>query len=307
MYQTFFSLQKSPFSIAPDPDFLFLSHCHQEAMAHLTYGLQGNGGFVVLTGDAGTGKTMVCHALLEEMAEDTDVAFITPPKSAEFPLLAKICDAFGLERTLKNESVHSLFHIISTWMLSNYSQGRKAIVLIDDAHTLSFDMLEQLRLLTNIESNYQKPLQIILIGQTPLQQTLQSKSLRQLSQRITARYQLQRLTNDEVCFYIKHRLKVAGANTPIFEEKALTKIAKMSQGRPALINLICDKCLLFSYTAGNKNIPAKLIQRVSKEIDYVTPEKSSTRQSRVLFSLGVALLVLTVGFKFTALLGYFSQ
>lgn len=306
MYQTFFSLKKSPFSIAPDPDFLFLSASHQEAMAHLTYGLQGNGGFVVLTGSAGTGKTMVCHALLEEMPADTDMAFITPPKASEFSLLAKICDAFNLEFSRENESVHSLFHIISTWMLSNYSQGRKAIVLIDDAHTLSFDMLEQLRLLTNIESNYEKPLQIILIGQTALQQTLQSKSLRQLSQRITARYQLQRLTSNEVCFYIKHRLTVAGANMPIFEKNALKKITKISQGRPAVINLICDKCLLFSFTTGNKIISAKLVQRISKEIDYVAPEKSTKRQTVVLFVLVFSLLLVTVGFQFTALLDYFS-
>ena len=307
MYQTFFSLKKSPFSASPDPDFLFLSNSHQEAMAHLTYGLQGNGGFVVLTGEAGTGKTMVCHSLLKEMPSDTDVAFITPPKEHAVELLSKICDAFGLEFSRENESVHFLFHVISTWMLSNYSQGRKAIVLIDDAHTLSFDMLEQLRLLTNIESNYQKPLQIILIGRTRLQETLQSNSLRQLSQRITARYQLQRLTKDEVLFYIKHRLKIAGSNAPIFEDKALKKIIELSEGTPALINLICDKCLLFSFTSDKKSVSAKLVQRISKEIDYIGTKKVSTKQLVGLFVFILSLLVVTIAFQFTALTHYFSE
>ena len=267
MYQTFFSLQKSPFSIAPDPDFLFPSHCHQEAIAHLTYGIQGNGGFVVLIGESGTGKTLICQTLLKSIPDDTDVAFITSPKQSAFGVLAKICEAFNLNFSKENESVHYLFHVISSWMLSNHSQGRKAIILIDDAHQLSFDILEQLRLLTNIESNCQKPLQIILIGQLKLEEALQTKALRQLSQRITARYQLAALNEKEVLFYIKHRLSIAGANSDIFEKKALHKIAKISRGIPSVINLICDKSLLFSFTQERRKVSLQLINRINTEME----------------------------------------
>lgn len=305
MYQTFFSLKKSPFSISPDPDFLFLSNSHQEAMAHLTYGLQGNGGFVVLTGESGTGKTMTCHALLENMPSDTDVAYIVPPKDSALVLLLKICEGLNLEFSAEGESVHSLFHVISTWMLSNYAQGRKAIVLIDDAHTLSFDMLEQLRLLTNIESNYQKPLQIILIGQPKLQQILDKKELRQLSQRITARYHLNNLNEKEVLFYIEHRLRIAGANMCIFEPKALHQIAKISAGAPALINLMCDKCLLFAFTHGHKTISPKLVKQISGEIDYCNTTKIASKGIIATSSLIFLLVVSVIIAKFDTLMGYF--
>ena len=298
MYQEFFSLKEQPFSISPDPDFLFLSDRHKEALAHLKYGLQGNGGFVLLTGEVGTGKTTVCRFLLQEMPEEVDVAFILNPALTEIELLATICDEFNIHYQLDKISLKSLFDALTSWMMDNLSQGRSAVVLIDEAQHLSFSVLEQLRLLTNIESNNKKPLQVILIGQTELQQKLKQTELRQLAQRITARYHLLPLTAEETEYYIQHRLNVAGTHYPLFDPRLPRKIFKHSQGIPRLINLICDRCLLCTYSENASKVSPKMLKLAVQELaldDQVKEQVTSLKQwGRLSF---LALLILLTGMQ----------
>ena len=307
MYQEFFSLKEQPFSISPDPDFLFLSDRHKEALAHLRYGLQGNGGFVLLTGEVGTGKTTVCRFLLQEMPEEVDVAFILNPALTEIELLATICDEFNIEYQQDKISLKLLFDALTSWMMKNLLQGRSAVVLIDEAQHLSFSVLEQLRLLTNIESDNKKPLQVILIGQTELQQKLKQTELRQLAQRITARYHLLALTEKETEYYIQHRLNVAGALYPLFEPGLLRKIFKYSQGIPRLINLICDRCLLCAYSENASKISPQMLKLAVKELDLdnqihneVSPLKQWWRFSCL------TILILFTGMQIPKILNYFS-
>ena len=307
MYQEFFSLKEQPFSISPDPDFLFLSERHKEALAHLSYGLQGNGGFVLLTGEVGTGKTTVCRSLLQDMPKEVDVAFILNPALTEVELLATICDEFNIEYSQDKISLKLLFDALTSWMMNNHLQGRSAVVLIDEAQHLSFSVLEQLRLLTNIESNNKKPLQVILIGQTELQQKLKQTELRQLAQRITARYHLLALTEKETAYYIQHRLNIAGAAYPIFEPGLLRKVFKYSQGIPRLINLICDRCLLCAYSENAPKISPQMLKLAVKEIDLggqvasgVSPLKQWWR-----FSF-LAILILVTGWQLPKIVNYIS-
>ena len=295
MYQEFFSLKEQPFSISPDPDFLFLSDRHKEALAHLRYGLQGNGGFVLLTGEVGTGKTTVCRFLLQEMPQEVDVAFILNPALTEIELLATICDEFNIEYQQDKISLKLLFDALTSWMMNNHLQGRSAVVLIDEAQHLSFSVLEQLRLLTNIESNNKKPLQVILIGQTELQQKLKQTELRQLAQRITARYHLLALTQKETEYYIQHRLNVAGAVYPLFEPGLLKKIFRHSQGIPRLINLICDRCLLCAYSENASKISAQMLKSAVKELDLSSQTRNelSSLKQWGRFSFLVILILFT--------------
>jgi len=299
MYQDFFSLKGQPFSISPDPDFLFLSNRHQEAIAHLQYGVQGNGGFVLLTGEVGTGKTTVCRKLLQEIGATTDIAFILNPALTEIELLATICDEFKIDYEKDKVSLKLLFDSLTAWMMNNHHQGRSAIVLIDEAQHLSFSVLEQLRLLTNIESNNKKPLQVILIGQTELQQKLKQSELRQLAQRISARYHLLPLTEQESVYYIQHRLNVAGASFPIFERQALREVFKRSQGVPRLINLLCDRSLLCAYTQNTLKVTASMVKKASDEIE-ISPNQTLFNSTFKSSWRLVALILLAVLTAFQA-------
>jgi len=308
MYQEFFSLKGQPFSISPDPDFLFLSNRHQEAIAHLQYGVQGNGGFVLLTGEVGTGKTTVCRKLLQEIGATTDIAFILNPALTEVELLATICDEFKIDYEKDKVSLKLLFDSLTAWMMNNHHQGRSAIVLIDEAQHLSFSVLEQLRLLTNIESNNKKPLQVILIGQTELQQKLKQPELRQLAQRISARYHLLPLTEQESAYYIQHRLNVAGASFPIFERRAVKEVFRRSQGVPRLINLLCDRSLLCAYTQNTLKVTASMVKKASGEIE-ISPNPTlfnSTFKNSWRFAALILLAVLTA-FQAPQLLNRFKE
>ena len=267
MYTEFFGLRESPFSIAPDPDYLYLSDRHKEALAHLMYGLNGGGGgFILLTAEVGTGKTTVCPSLLQELPERTELAFILNPALTELELLATICDEFSIEYDRKAPSLKHLFDVIAAFLLNNHQKNMNSVLLIDEAQLLNPKVLEQLRLLTNLETDRKKLLQIILIGQPELQQMLKQDELRQLAQRITARYHLLPLNLSEVCNYIRHRLQVAGCQLPIFSKSSLKEIHRQSGGVPRLINLICDRALLGAFANSDHTITPLLIKSVASEV-----------------------------------------
>ncbi len=266
MYSGFFGFSSPPFSIAPNPDFMFLSPRHAEALAHLRFGLGDAGGFVLLTGEVGTGKTTVSRSLLQELDEQTDVAFILNPTLSELELLAAICDELKIRYKKTDASLKLLGDKITQRLQKNHDAGKKTILIIDEAQHLQPAVLEQLRLLTNLETNTKKLLQVILIGQPELQQLLQRNDLRQLAQRITARYHLLPLNLSEVQQYVRFRLKVAGCERPVFNDKAVKKLYELSGGIPRLLNLLADRALLAAYGKQQAVVEAHEVQRAAAEI-----------------------------------------
>jgi len=288
LYKDYFGLEEAPFSIAPDPRYLYMSRQHQEALAHLLYGLESNGGFVLLTGEVGTGKTTICRSFLELIPEQTDVAFIFNPSLTAGELLATICDEFGISRHPWEVGGKFLVDRLNSFLLERHSLGRKAILVIDEAQNLGRDVLEQLRLLTNLETNHCKLLQIILLGQPELKSLLGTRELRQLSQRIVARYHLKPLSTQEVFAYVTHRLSVAGLDSGLFSHAALVKIARESRGVPRVINILCDRGLLGAYATGQLRVGAKIITKASREVTGAPDNKSwAFRWSLVFIFLGV--------------------
>jgi len=253
MYNEYFGFKEAPFSIAPDPRYLFMSEQHREALAHLVYGFNSDGGFVLLTGEVGTGKTTVCRCLLEQIPDNTAIAFILNPKLTVQELLATVCDEFGITYPPDNTSIKVFVDLINSYLLEAHAKDRKAILLIDEAQNLSAEVLEQLRLLTNLETNQRKLLQIILIGQPELREKLSEPGLRQLSQRIIARYHLGALSKKDISAYVSHRLSVAGLRDQLFPAPVIHKIYRLTGGVPRLINVLCDRALLGTY-AMNKNL-----------------------------------------------------
>ncbi|MGS0681334.1 AAA family ATPase [Shewanella sp. 125m-7] len=293
MYKAFFGLNDNPFSIAPNPHYLFLSDRHREALAHLTYGLGETGGFVLLTGEVGTGKTTVSRCLLKQLPDNTDTAFILNPSLTESELLATLCDELGIVYG-DNPSLKQLTDLISKFLLENHSKDRNTVLIIDEAQHLRAEVLEQLRLLTNLETDTKKLLQVILIGQPELQQLLKRQELRQLAQRITARYHLLPLTLEEVALYVQHRLQVAGRHEPLFHKSAIKALHKYSDGIPRLINLMCERALMASYAQSKVPIDNKMVRLASAEVLGEEPEKKS-----VLLPVGIAAsLVATFGIAF---------
>src|SRR5512141_809928 len=216
MYEQYFGLAEAPFSIAPDPRYLYLSQRHQEALAHLLYGVNGGGGFVLLTGEVGAGKTTVCRCLLEQIPASCDVAYIFNPKLTVGELLSTICLEFGIAVPPGNTSVKVFVDCINAYLIDAHARGRHTVLIIDEAQNLSADVLEQMRLLTNLETSQRKLLQIILLGQSELAEMLARPELRQLAQRVIARYHLGPLAKREVADYVRHRLEVAGAQRQLF-------------------------------------------------------------------------------------------
>lgn len=266
MYTGFFGLTSEPFSIAPNPEFMYLSPRHAEALAHLRYGLGDAGGFVLLTGEVGTGKTTVSRSLLQELDEQTDVAFILNPTLSALELLAAMCDELKIRYRKTDASLKSLSDKITQRLQKNHEAGKKTILIIDEAQHLQPAVLEQLRLLTNLETNTKKLLQVILIGQPELQQLLQRNDLRQLAQRITARYHLLPLSYAEVQQYVRFRLQVAGCQRPVFSEKAVKKLFELSGGIPRLLNLLADRSLLAAYSQQQPLVEVTAVQRAAAEI-----------------------------------------
>ena len=293
MYKAFFGLSDNPFSIAPNPHYLFLSDRHREALAHLTYGLGETGGFVLLTGEVGTGKTTVSRCLLNQLPENTDTAFILNPSLTELELLATLCDELSIEYE-KDPSLKQLTDLLSQFLLANHEKGRNTVLIIDEAQHLRAEVLEQLRLLTNLETDTKKLLQVILIGQPELQQLLRRQELRQLAQRITARYHLLPLTPQEVGLYVQHRLQVAGRHEPLFNSRSIKALHKYSGGIPRLINLLCERALMAGYAQSKVPIDHKMVASASAEV-----LGEDIKQTNYLLPLGVATAI-----GLTCVLGY---
>jgi general secretion pathway protein A len=267
MYTSFFGLAEKPFAITPDPRYLYLSERHAEALAHLLYGINESGGFIQLTGEVGTGKTTVVRTLLSRVPHHADVAVILNPRVTPVEFLLTICEELGLAiAEADRDSVKQMVDALNRRLLNAHAEGRRIIVLVDEAQNLSIDVLEQVRLLTNLETPTQKLLQIILIGQPELRELLDRTDLRQLAQRITGRYHLMPLSREETKGYVRHRLRVAGATQDIFTPGALSELHRLSLGIPRVINVACDRALLGAYTQETKKITASLVRRAAGEV-----------------------------------------
>jgi general secretion pathway protein A len=267
MYASFFGLNDKPFSITPDPRYLFLSERHGEALAHLVYGVTESGGFIQLTGEVGTGKTtLVRTLLLNRMPDNADVAVVLNPQLSVVEFLATICEELHIDVVHNRGSIKALTDALNRHLLGAHAEGRRTILVVDEAQNLSPAVLEQVRLLTNLETAKQKLLQIILIGQPELRDLLARNDLRQLAQRITGRYHLEPLSRDETAQYIEHRLKVAGALGEVFDAGAKKEVYRLSQGVPRLINVICDRALLGAYSRESRRVNASLVRQAAGEI-----------------------------------------
>jgi general secretion pathway protein A len=267
MYLSFFGLNEKPFAITPDPRYLYLSERHAEALAHLLYGINESGGFIQLTGEVGTGKTTVVRTLLSRVPHHADVAVILNPRVTPVEFLLTICEELGLGiADADRDSVKQMVDALNRRLLTAHAEGRRIIVIVDEAQNLSAEVLEQVRLLTNLETPTQKLLQIILIGQPELRELLDRTELRQLAQRITGRYHLEPLSLEETRGYVRHRLRVAGAGEEIFTPSALTEMHRVAAGIPRVINVTCDRALLGAYTQETRKVTAALVRRAAGEV-----------------------------------------
>lgn len=289
MYNEYFGFEEPPFSIAPDPRYLYMSEHHREALAHLLFGFNSDGGFVLLTGEVGTGKTTVCRCLLEQIPGNSAIAFILNPKLTVEELLATICDEFSINYPKNNNSVKIFIDLINSYLLDAHTKGRKAVLIIDEAQNLSSDVLEQLRLLTNLETNQYKLLQIILLGQPELRDKLSKPELRQLSQRIIARYHLDSLSRKDIGAYVSHRLSVSGQKKQLFPDATINKLYNLTGGVPRLINVICDRALLGTYTQGKEIVSKSFLARAAREVLGKTKRQSKTTAAWI-----VSMLILLV-------------
>lgn len=314
MYESYFGLKEAPFSIAPNPHYLYMSKQHNEALAHLIYGVEREGGFILLTGEVGTGKTTICRCFLEQVPENVDVAFILNPKLDSEQLLETICDELSIGYIGDSLSIKDYTDYINERLLRSHGKGRHTVIIIDEAQNLEPAVLEQLRLLTNLETHEKKLLQIILLGQPELQDIFLKPELRQLSQRVTARFHLDALTKDEIAPYVFHRLAVAGCTFPdvLFPEKTIQKLYSISKGIPRVINLVCDRSMLGAYAENKKCIEGPLLQKAAKEVlgKSLVLHKEGTRtwlgnslQSNNWVSvLGLCIACLTLGIVLSSFL-----
>ena len=270
MYQQFFGLQREPFSIAPDPRYLFMSARHREALAHLLYGVRGGGGFVLLTGEIGAGKTTVCRCFLEQVPRRCNVAYIFNPKQTALELLGSICEDFRIPREPAGTGARTVKdHVdaLNVFLLRSHALGQNNVLVVDEAQMLSVDVLEQLRLLTNLETNERKLLQIILIGQPELRELLARPELEQLAQRVIARYHLDALSARETAQYIHHRLAKAGLSRAVpFDAQAVQRIHTLAGGIPRRINLLCDRALLGAYATGKASVDQRIVDKAAAEV-----------------------------------------
>lgn len=266
MYTSFFGLNEKPFSITPDPRYLFMSERHTEALAHLIYGVRESGGFIQLTGEVGTGKTTLARSLLQQVPDTADVAVILNPQLSRNEFLSAICEELGVPLPESANSLKTLTNALNAYLLRNYGRGRRTILIVDEAQNLRVDVLEQVRLLTNLETTKQKLLQIILIGQPELRDILSRNDMRQLAQRITGRYHLEPLSREETITYIDHRLKVAGAMAPIFSDAAKRELYRLSKGVPRMVNVIADRAMLGAFTREMHQVTPQILRVAASEV-----------------------------------------
>src|SRR5262245_2640151 len=267
MYTSFFGLHEKPFAITPDPRYLYLSERHAEALAHLLYGINEAGGFIQLTGEVGTGKTTIIRSLLEQLPEHADVALILNPRITPAEFLLTICEELGVPVAEPGRgSVKMLMDLLGHHLLAAHAKGRRVVLIVDEAQNLSAQTLEQVRLLTNLETATTKLLQIILIGQPELRDLLGRPELRQLAQRITGRYHLQPLSSNETLGYVKHRLRVAGSTSEIFTQGALSEAHRLSHGIPRIINVLSDRALLGAFTKEEHRVTGQLVRDAASEV-----------------------------------------
>ena len=298
MYNKFFGLSKEPFSIAPDPHYLFMSERHREALAHLLYGVRGGGGFVLLTGEIGAGKTTVCRCFLEQVPRRCNVAYIFNPRQSAEELLESICAEFRIARAPdpgRAPSARDHVAALNEFLLRTHAVGQDNVLVIDEAQSLSAEVLEQLRLLTNLETNERKLLQIILIGQPELRDMLARPDLEQLAQRVIARYHLGALTAGETAQYVRHRLAVAGLGGALpFDEASLQRVHALSRGVPRRINLLCDRALLGAYARGKAQVDVAIVDKAAAEVQGDLPRGRrpalGSPRSRVAAALGLGVI-----------------
>jgi general secretion pathway protein A len=296
MYLSFFGLNEKPFAITPDPRYLYRSERHAEALAHLLYGITEAGGFVQLTGEVGTGKTTIVRTLLAQTPENAEIALILNPRMTAPEFLLTICEELGIGvPDSATGSLKDLVDILNRYLLRAHAAGRRVVLVVDEAQNLAPEVLEQVRLLTNLETNTQKLLQIILIGQPELRELLGRNELRQLAQRVTGRYHLDPLSEDESAAYVRHRLRVAGATTDVFTNGALKEVFRLSGGVPRVINIICDRALLGAYSMDRHHVTATLVRGAASEVfgrrftPYWLPWAATSATAIVLALAAVAL------------------
>jgi general secretion pathway protein A len=266
MYNEFFGFREPPFNITPDPHFLFFSDRHQEAFNHLLFGIQERKGFIQITGEVGAGKTTICRSLLEHLGPSYKTALILNPVITGEQLISLVLTELGIETAENDRLANS--RQLNEFLLEQLPLGNHVVLIIDEAQDLSLELLEEVRLLSNLETDQEKLLQIVLIGQPELRDVLDQPALRQLRQRITVRYHLRPLSLDETDRYIQHRLHIAGANSrPVFQRRAVRKIHRYARGIPRLINALCDKTLLCGYVVGTDHLTVRHVRRAIRELE----------------------------------------
>ncbi len=302
MYQSFFGLNEKPFAITPDPRYLFMSERHGEGLAHLLYGVTDSGGFIQLTGEVGTGKTTLVRTLLGQLPEQVDVALILNPQVTVLEFLRAICVELDVPPPPNQDSPMALVAALNQFLLDAHARGRRIILLVDEAQNLSTEVLEQLRLLTNLETARQKLLQIILIGQPELRDVLAQNNLRQLAQRVTGRYHLEPLSVDETSQYISHRLRVAGAVAEVFDDNARREVHRLSGGIPRLINVLCDRALLGAYSRETRTVDRTLVRQAAREVEGA-PDAKPQRWLQGIAAAAAIVLAVATGYGIAALRG----
>lgn len=295
MYTEYFGLKDKPFSIAPNPEYVYMSSHHQEALAHLMYGIQEDGCLALLTGDVGTGKTTICRCLLEKAPQHVNIAVVFNPKISSLDLLRTVCEELKIEYPSKAEDNKTYIDLLNQHLLKSHADGKTTVLIIDEAQGLTPKVLEQLRLLTNLETNTHKLLKIVLLGQPELTDILAQPSLTQVNQRITSRYHLSPLKSDDIIAYVLHRMHVAGGGqSRFFSDSALKILSNKSKGVPRVINLICDRALLGAYAENRSTVDKQIMKQAAKEV--LTPPVKSKRAKRPFTQILTICLIALIAF-----------